>query len=383
EKLGSGDKIDILAQVSHFEVKGRPAYASSQPGDKFSSGGILLEGAKQTDPYAALAMPPSQNSTGTRRYHIIKDSSGQLISSLEIGRPFEADAGSEKTLRDFLLWGRLYSPAKHYMLIIFNHGAGYPGISYDYGKKTHITPDGVARALSAIGGADVLILGGCFMQMAEVAQRLRGAADYLVGSEEVGWGMFYGDLTDNFKAASPKKLALLAAANAHKNQPADILSSKVLTQSSVLDLKRSADLTPLLDAWTQAMMQAKELQAARFARDHAQRFSTDLGEKYKFYRSYCDLHDYVRLATEQASSEAVKAAGAALMQYIDEELVLKTHSRGYAQEPHGLSIYMPEDKIAKDYPALGLPNTLKWLQFLEWVGPKAEFLTLEQAKRQP
>ncbi len=133
--------------------------------------------------------------------------------------------GDVKTFKDFLKWGIENYPAEHYFIVIFNHGFGWHGQdpddmlrnrpnTYTYNRSithTKIQPahatesneisldDTTGHTISTpeLGEAlnyaarlighkvDIYGSDACFMAMAEIADEMKDAVDYYVGSEEV------------------------------------------------------------------------------------------------------------------------------------------------------------------------------------------------------
>ncbi len=186
----------------------------------------------------------------TLRFRVTKDMDPLPANALEdIG---EADMGDGKVLADFVLWGMQKFPAKHYMLIIWDHGQGWRLFTANLlrrartvSKSRAIAPadnarglraesvlvrnaDGVAssqgqtapfrsapgapyRSVSndetnqdvlynrkiqdsleeALHGKKLDVIGfdACLMSMIETAYALRNIGDYMIGSEELEPGL--------------------------------------------------------------------------------------------------------------------------------------------------------------------------------------------------
>jgi hypothetical protein len=191
------------------------------------------------------------NWTDTRRFKIKKDLKPFPESALE-GYREEADMGDPKTLKEFVRWARAAYPARHYMLIIGDHGDGwrfihsaellksssrviaarqadlfaaalqmglpesraeelphlpydkssdapYRSISRDETNKNRLFMREVQDALEEVftSGEKLDILGfdSCLMEMVENGFALRHVAKVMVGSEELepGSGWQYDD----------------------------------------------------------------------------------------------------------------------------------------------------------------------------------------------
>ncbi|MDA8244993.1 MAG: clostripain-related cysteine peptidase, partial [Elusimicrobia bacterium] len=113
EMVGSTDKVNIVTEI------GRIAGYDSSDGDWKT----------------------------VRRYLVKKDNDTSKITSPVVQELPKVDMGDYKSVVDFALWAKKNYPAKKYMLIVWNHGAGWiksvpmltRGISYDDQTGNHIT----------------------------------------------------------------------------------------------------------------------------------------------------------------------------------------------------------------------------------------------------
>ena len=128
---------------------------------------------------------------------------GKQVVTLDQGHEYDmgdwrwfADT-ADKVLTDY--------PARHNMIVIWNHGSGWRlnewgigvsrGVSYDDQSGNHITTEQIGQALEQIGRhhhIDILGYDACLMQMAEVGFEVGSQyVDYFLGSEETipgaGW----------------------------------------------------------------------------------------------------------------------------------------------------------------------------------------------------
>lgn len=116
----------------------------------------------------------------------------------------EVDMGDYKYFAKMTLEIAKAYPAKHYAVIIWNHGSGWDkkgpivtkGISYDDSTGNHITTEQLTLATSEIKkglgkNLDVLGFDACLMAMMEVFYAVKDTCDYCVGSEETEPGEGY------------------------------------------------------------------------------------------------------------------------------------------------------------------------------------------------
>ncbi|MFX0091719.1 MAG: clostripain-related cysteine peptidase [Candidatus Hodarchaeota archaeon] len=119
-------------------------------------------------------------------YHITQDNDSNRISSpilTDSGINPEPDMGDPQVLRQFVDYGINHFPSEHLMLVIWDHGQGFEGVSYDYSTREHMSMNGIRETLEGIH-LDILIFDACLMGMLEVAYEFRELADYIVFSEE-------------------------------------------------------------------------------------------------------------------------------------------------------------------------------------------------------
>ncbi len=107
--------------------------------------------------------------------------SSELVTSL----PHEPNMADWRVLRDFINFGQNYAPAEHYLLIIWDHGAGLYGLCSDdtSGDIMEINELGLALASGPIDPIDIVAFDACLMGQIEVAYQIREYAEYLVFSE--------------------------------------------------------------------------------------------------------------------------------------------------------------------------------------------------------
>ena len=194
EKIGSTSEVNVVVECARFRAKRGPR----------SNPGYFFNPYQEHEPefYWGLDNPP-----GTRRYYILKDDDPVRVRSALLGNVGEADAGRPEPLESFGRWAVETFPADHYALVIWNHGAGWSGVSYDDNTRHGMTlPDvrraceGIASAISRSRGGriDVIEFDACLMATLEVAYELREVGDFLVASQETepDDGMPYDEYLD-------------------------------------------------------------------------------------------------------------------------------------------------------------------------------------------
>jgi len=344
EKIGSTDKVNIIVEA------GRIAGYDATDGDW----------------------------KGVRRYRMTKDSDTRKVSSKVLADLGDKDMGAYQSVIDFAKWAKTAYPAKRYMLIFWNHGAGWTksgeriitkGISYDESSGNHINTPQMGLIMKALGKTDVVGTDACLMQMAEVNYEIKDSVEYIVASEETepGDGYTY-DLFLGPVVAMPTMTAMevgKAAVNGYANHYDGI--DQGYTQSLV---KASAmnQLPALTDAFGAAVMAAKEKALAKTSRDATVNFAMDENR---------DLYDFVRRVVAGTKSDEVKTKGQALMNFITGSLVTHNRTRndkgGMWSDPKefslakGIAAYFPKAALGDGYNELAWARASKWDEFTLWI----------------
>lgn len=139
---------------------------------------------------------------------LVNKGQSQVVQSLG-----ETNMGDWKHLAEFVTWGIQNYPAKHYALMVWNHGAGWRGISYDDNPRAFISMPELSQALKQVQATvgpqlarrgmrapgpviDILNYDACLMSTLEVAYEMKDTARIMVGSQfnEPGEGEDYNAL---------------------------------------------------------------------------------------------------------------------------------------------------------------------------------------------
>lgn len=148
-----------------------------------------------------------------KRYFITRDNDeNDIHSEVKETMPHQ-NSGDPDVLFDFLKWGKEKYPAKHYALILWNHGSGWKpkitrvlprAICFDDASNDALNTEELRTALAKAGvKLDLLGMDACLMQMTEVATEVKDWAQVVCGSQEVepwdGWpyDAFLGALAQN------------------------------------------------------------------------------------------------------------------------------------------------------------------------------------------
>jgi hypothetical protein len=301
--------------------------------------------------------------------------------------------GDYKSVIDFANWAKQTYPARHYMLIVWNHGAGWikgpngevtKGISYDDETNHHITTPQMGAMLKGINGVDVYGSDACLMQMAEVDYEIKDYAKIIVGSEETEPGDGY--TYNTFLGPLAARPAMTPAELARTAVDAYIDHYKQQRTGSTQSFVRAAALPGLMarvDAWTAAVMAAGLKAEVNAARGEAMSYAISENK---------DLYHFVGLVAAKTAVPAVKAASPDLQTYIARDLVLYNRfndqpdngggdnspdnwekarwgGKDYS-ESHGIAVYLPGSELGDGYKELAWAAATKWTDFIAWYQAK-------------
>jgi len=308
--------------------------------------------------------------SGTRRYKIEHDADSHTITSVQLADLGSVDMGQPATLREFISWGMSAFPARHYLLVIWNHGAGWRanlpamrtmrGISFDDTHGTFIATTDLPNAVSAATPLDVIAFDASLMQMLEVAYQLRNSCSYIVGSEESppGSGYPYQYILGNLIAKpqqSPRELA-----QAIPQETLDYYGVNSGITQSALEINRLDDLAGALDRFAGALLPLATTEADMLgaARDTTEHYAT-LDNR--------DLADYAMQVKDRVTDVQVKIAAVDLLTTISSAVIANTHGSAH-QNSHGISIYLPTPgsytPAAPGYILLALSSHTRWANWL-------------------
>lgn len=292
----------------------------------------------------------------------------------EIENLGEVDMGDWQTLADFGTWAVQAYPARHYALVLWDHGDGWKSSSQSdrqlfkaFSTDDHGSSDGIsisngdyAKALGAITAAlgdklDIIGFDACLMGMWEVAEATGPYAHTFVASEETipleGWS--YDDFLVPL-VGDPQMTAHQLGTLIVDTYYAETPENSTL---SVVDLDTLPDLRTALSDLAGALLGNPTLYAAvETARQSAQMFY--------FFDDYRDLWDVAdRIAALGGAPTSVTTAANAVVTQLGITIV---HSQAHGSHPdaHGLSVYFPAHQSSMDPDYVG-PGAV-WSQGSTW-----------------
>jgi len=362
EKVGSGPNLNVVAQIDRYQ------------------GGYSGDG----------------NWTGTRRYYVRQDDDLNAISSDLVEDIGEANMASGDTLVDFITWAVANYPAEKYVLILSDHGMGWPGGWSDPTSRAggggaplqsaigdHIFLNELdqalelARAQSGIDKFEMIGMDACLMGHIEVMSALAPHARYAVLSQEtepaLGWAYaaFLGELSNNTGINGGQLGTLIVDSYIVDDQrivdedarrdlasggsplgslfgPVSVPSAAQLTRQfeqnitlTAADLQALPELTNSLNNLAVSLQDADQRYVAQ-ARSYAQSFTSIFGSDVP--PAYIDLGNFVELVAKTAGKRNIADAVAQLQTAIGQVVIAEKHGPRVSGAT-GISIYFPNSQL--------------------------------------
>ena len=363
ERVGSSDRVKVVAQLDRFR------------------------GAYQGD----------GNWFNTRRYLVEQDDDLNNISSKVVQDVGEVDMSDGDTLVDFVDWAVSTYPADNYVLVMSDHGMGWPGgwsdpvpggsvdrsspMSAKLGN--HIFLMELEEALNSIQqktGIDkfeMIGMDACLMAQVEVFSMLEPYARYAVASEEVepglGWAYagFLQALVDNpdIDGAQLSKLIVENYIEADQrivddearaeflraNSPSggflgmfrDVTPSQLASQVeknstlTAVDLSKIPAVMASLNQLSYSLQSVSQPEVAR-ARTYAQSYTSIFGDQVP--PSYIDLGSFTTLLANEISNPALQQAADDLLKGLNSAVIAEKHGSAKPGST-GVAIYFPASQL--------------------------------------
>ena len=370
EKAGSGDGVNVVAQVDRFKA------------------GYQGDG----------------NWTSTRRYYITYDPDLSRVSSQVIEDLGEVNMADGQTLVDFVTWAVNNYPADKYAIILSDHGMGWPGGWSDPTSTSRsqsnlplaqVTGDNIflmelddaltqIRSETGIEKFELIGLDACLMSHIEVYTALAPHAYYAVASQEtepsLGWAytsflsalrekpaMTGGELgelivktyiKDDQRIVDNQARAEMYSGGSIMNSlfgpssaPTAAQVSQQLSQTITLtavDLGVLPELQQSVNDFSYTLQSADQRAIAQ-ARSYAQSFTSIFGSDVP--GSYLDLGSLAQIVADRSNNAQVASASRAVLNALNNFVVAEKHG---AKKPGalGVSIYFPNSELYQS-PAAG------------------------------
>ena len=363
ERVGSSDRVQVVAQVDRF------------------SGGFDGDG----------------NWSSTKRLYVTQDDDLNRVGSQLVADLGELNMSDGDTLVDFVTWAIETFPADKHVLILSDHGMGWPGgwsdsapgasgdrsipLASKLGDRLYLMElDDALQEIRDQTGLDKFELVGldaCLMGHIEVMTALAPHARYSVLSQEtepaLGWaytsfldalqrdpdmtGAELGNLivgsyieedqrivddqarAELLRDSSPLAGLFSLAGTASADQMLRQMGEN--STLAALDLSAMPSLVDSINELSYALQQANQSEVAR-ARSHAPSFTSVFGQEVP--PSYIDLGNFVHLLKQTGAGQAVAGQADGVLAALHQVVIAEKH--GSAKKGStGVSIYFPNSQL--------------------------------------
>ncbi len=310
---------------------------------------------------------------GCKRFYLTKDDDRSTINSPALADLGQVNMSDPKVLSDFIQWGMKEFPAENYILIMSDHGAGWPGalqdISHNDFASTPSLKDGIMDAEKKTGQKiNIIGFDACLMASTEVAHELSNAGDFLVASQntEGGDGWPYSKIFSD-KVASKMQQALSSKLDVNPREVAKAMVNESkgfpsISTLAAMDLAKMPELTQASDKFAQTMMNS-----GLTADDKAE--IKKLINQTKSWYGFKDQYQFAeKLVNDPAiKNDDLKAAAKEMMASINNVIIAEQHSSAH-NGAHGLSIEMNNAQVSKPtYGDLQFAKDTKWDEAIKWL----------------
>lgn len=323
----------------------------------------------------------SESADNTRRLYVQKDNDTNNVTSPVVQSLPTVDMGDVNSLVDFVKWGAENYPAKHYFVVVWDHGAGWHSlnalegkrmnpndISWDDNTGHYITTEQLGQAMNQaaqIIGHPVDIYGSdaCLMAMIEIAQEMAGAVNVFVGSEETepGAGWPYDTFLANW-ANHPEATAAdigKMLTDAYAKQYA--IEGEEQATFSAFDMSKLPELDGKIADLKVKLMGLSNLSAVQQAAASSVRFIDN---------DYVDLGDAILNIQKALPANTLSNEFQAVTEKLHEVVI----ANGANTPAQGLSIWWPTDgydwsQNEERYKGLKFNQITHWHEFLSAIVP--------------
>lgn len=363
ERVGSSDQVHIVAQVDR--------YRAGYQGDG--------------------------NWTSTKRFYVTQDSDLDRVGSELVADLGEVNMSDGATLVDFVEWAVGTFPADKHVLILSDHGMGWPGgwsdpepggrgdpnipLAARLGNELYLNElDEALQAIrdrTGLGHFEIIGLDACLMGHLEVFAALAPHARYAVASQEtepaLGWAYtsFLDALVRSPEMDGSELARLVVDSYIQDDQRivddqarAELLrggsplgglmglfgppSAEQVAQQmgegstlTAVDLTAMPALMDSLNELAYTLQSVDQAQVAR-ARNYAQSFTSVFGPEVP--PSYLDLGNLVQLLQREIGDRDVDQAAGQVLDLLRQAVIAEKHGSKKAGAT-GISVYFPNSQL--------------------------------------
>ena len=355
ERAGSGDAVHVVSQLDRYQA------------------GYTGDG----------------NWTGTKRFYVTYDEDLGRSGSIEVQDLGEANMADGETLVDFVTWAVDRYPAKKHVLILSDHGMGWPGgwtdptaprsrgggspMEQRLGDQIFLNEldDALTeiRQQTGVDKFELIGLDACLMSHLEVYSVLAQHARYAVASQEtepaVGWAYasFLNSLAQNpdIDGAELGKLivdsyieedqrilddearAAMTGGRGMFGAPSAQQLANQLQQNTTLaavDLSAIPGLMQSLNDLSYALQEIAPKLVAQ-AGTYAESYTSVFGRQIP--PSYIDLGNFTQILQGSVSGDAAQAVGR-VQEALSAAVIAERHGSG-KKGSNGISVYFPNSNL--------------------------------------
>jgi len=338
------------------------------------------------------------NWDSTKRFYVTYDPDLNRVQSQEIADLGEVNMADGDSLVDFVTWAIDTFPADKHVLILSDHGMGWPGgwtdpdpgVRGDHNIPLAQNGDqmflmemdqalGEIRDRTGLDKFEIVGLDACLMAHVEVYEALAPHARYAVASQEtepaLGWAYtgFLDALVRNPGMSGADLSRLIVQSYIQDDQRivdeqarADLLrgsrgsgfglpsAAQVAQQMadgttlSAVDLAAMPNVIASLNNLASTLQESDQRSVAQ-ARNYAQSFTSVFGRGSP--PSYIDLGNFAQMLKRETRSSAITQAADQLLAALDQSVIAERHGRKKPGST-GMSIYFPNSKLFR-HPAAG------------------------------
>lgn len=278
----------------------------------------------------------------TEYFHVTKNMTADpsnADAAWDAAHADELNMGDPQSLIDFVSWTKTNYPADHYALYFWGHGWNWHPdyVMLDDTSADTLDYEEMKAALPSLGFIDVVGYDGCNMASIEIFNLWHGHATAVTSSQEyVGWEGLQYDL-------------FLAQLAANPNMTADQLAI-ASSQSATADKTWSAvAVDGRLDALLTAVQNLSVALNSGLGANRA-KYNRAFGATRTFWQAPMDkdLYDMAYELKRNVADTNVKNASQAVMDAMNNGVVLhERHVNAYA-DVHGITIYHISKATEKD-----------------------------------
>lgn len=384
---GEGQKwLVMLYQDADDKILEQDIFVDINEAER-SGSGSNVQIVSQMDRYKA-GFQGDGNWSSTKRFYVTRDRNLNRLASEEVADLGEANMADSQTLVDFVTWAMATYPSDKYVLILSDHGMGWPGgwsdptASGGADRRIPLTTrvgdllflNEIDQALEEIRSQtgldkfELIGLDACLMGQLEVYDALAPHARYAVASQEtepaLGWA--YTSFLDALEAnpnmtggelgkvivdsyiQDDQRIVDDQARAEFAGRGGFVASADQVTQEleqaitlTAVDLDAIPDLMTSVNDLSLALQQVNQKGVAQ-ARSYAQNFTSIFGSDVP--PSYLDLANLIALIKRTTDDEAVNAAADSVLASIDNAVISEKHG---PEKPgaKGVSIYFPNSQL--------------------------------------